>query len=60
MASSLLENFNENCYMSCELLKTKSSIYQQFEGNFDKYSIVILFRYILIFLVGFGPFFYCF
>ena len=57
MASSLLENFKENCYMSCELLKTKSSIYQQFEGNFGRYSFVILFRYFLIFLVGFGPLF---
>ena len=57
MASSLLENFNENCYMSCELLKTKSSIYQQFEGNFGRYSFEILFRYFLIFFVGFGPLF---
>ncbi len=57
MANSLLENFNENCYMSCELLKLKSSIYQQFEGNSGRYSFVILFRYFLIFLVGFGPLF---
>ena len=57
MANSLLENFNENCYMSCDLLKSKSSIYQQFEGNFGRYSFVILFRYFLIFLVGFGPLF---
>ena len=57
MANSLLENFNEKCYMSCELLKTKSSLYQQFEGNFGRYSFVILFRYFLIFLVGFGPLF---
>ena len=57
MASSLMENFNENCYMSCELLKTKSTIYQQFQGNFDKYSIIILFRYLLIIMIGFGPLF---
>ena len=57
MANSLLENFNENCYMSCELLKSKSSIYQQFQGNFGKYSFIILFRYFLIFLIGFGPLF---
>ena len=57
MANSLLENFNEKCYMSCELLKTKSSLYQQFEGNFGRYSFVILFRYFLIFLIGFGPLF---
>jgi hypothetical protein len=57
MRSSLMENFNENCYMSCELLKTKSSIYQQFQGNFDKYSIEIFVRYILIIIIGFGPLF---
>jgi len=57
MVNSLLENFNEKCYMSCELLKSKSSIYQQFEGNLGRYSLVILFRYFLIFLIGFGPLF---
>ena len=57
MRSSLMENFNEDCYMSCELLKTKSSIYQQFQGNFDKYSIEIFVRYILIIIIGFGPLF---
>jgi len=57
MKSSLMENFNENCYMACELLKNKSSIYQQFQGNFDKYSIEILVRYILIIIIGFGPLF---
>ena len=57
MRSSLMENFNENCYMSCELLKTKSSIYQQFQSNFDKYSIEIFVRYILIIIIGFGPLF---
>ena len=57
MANSLMQNFNENCYMSCELLKTKSSIYQQFQGNFDKYSIEIFIRYILIIIIGFGPLF---
>ncbi len=57
MANSLMENFNENCYMSCGLLKTKSSIYQQFQGNFDKYSVEIFIRYILIIIIGFGPLF---
>ena len=52
-----MENFNENCYMSCALLKTKSSIYQQFQGNFDKYSVEIFVRYILIIIIGFGPLF---
>ena len=57
MRSSLMENFNEKCYMSCDLLKSKSSIYQQFQGNFDKYSIEIFIRYVLIILIGFGPLF---
>jgi len=57
MATSLLENFNEHCYMSCALLKTKSSIYEQFQGNFGKYSIEIFVRYILIVIIGFGPLF---
>ena len=57
MENSLMENFNESCYMSCALLKTKSSIFQQFQGNFDKYSIEIFVRYILIIIIGFGPLF---
>tara|TARA_B100000965_G_scaffold122942_1_gene101711 strand:+ start:7 stop:708 length:702 start_codon:yes stop_codon:yes gene_type:complete len=57
MANSLMENFNEICYMSCGLLKSKSSIYQQFQGNFDKYSVEIFIRYILIIIIGFGPLF---
>ena len=57
MTSSLMENFNENCYMSCDLLKSKSSLYHQFQGNFDKYSVEIFIRYILIIVIGFGPLF---
>ncbi len=57
MSSSLMENFNENCYTSCDLLRSKSSIYQQFQGNFDKYSVEIFVRYILIVIIGFGPLF---
>ena len=41
--------------MSCALLKSKASLYQQFQGNFDKYSFVVFFRYFLIILFGFGP-----
>ena len=55
MAKYLKNNFNENCYMSCALLKSKSSIYAQFQGNFGKYSFVVFFRYFLIILFGFGP-----
>ena len=57
MEMVLKNEFNEICYMSCALLKDKSSIYQQFQGNFGKYSIEIFIRYILIILIGFGPLF---
>ena len=52
-----LNKIGERCYMSCALLKSKSTLYQQFESNFDKYSFTIFFRYFLIILIGFGPIF---
>ena len=55
MSSVLINEFNQNCYMSCGLLKTKSSIYQQFQSQFGKYSLEVLVRYFLIILVGFYP-----
>ena len=55
MAAYLKENFNEDCYMSCALLKSKSSIYSQFQGNFGNYSLEIFLRYFLIIFFGFGP-----
>ena len=57
MAIFLKENFNENCYMSCALLLSKSSIYDQFKINFDIFSFGIFLRYFLIILIGFGPLF---
>ena len=57
MAFFLKENFNENCYMSCALLLSKSSIYEQFKTNFNLYNSEIFLRYFLIILVGFGPLF---
>ena len=39
MASVLKNEFGETCYMSCKLLKSKSSIIQQFQGNLGKYSL---------------------
>ena len=57
MKQSLLENFNENCYMSCDLLGTKSSISAQFKAVIYYFNFKILSRYILIFLIGFLPFF---
>ena len=57
MAIFLKENFNENCYMSCALLLSKSSIYDQFKANFSLFNFEIFFRYFLIILIGFGPLF---
>ena len=57
MAIFLKENFNENCYMSCALLLSKSSIYDQFQANFNLLNFEIFFRYFLIILIGFGPLF---
>jgi len=55
MSNYLKNNFNEVCYMSCALLKSKSSIYDQFYWNYSKYSIEVFLRYFLIILIGFGP-----
>ena len=57
MEQVLNKEFNEACYMSCALLNSKSSIYQQFEANFGKYSLEVFVRYFLIILIGFGPLF---
>lgn len=57
MALFLKDNFNENCYMSCALLLSKSSIYDQFQSNFGLYNFEIILRYFLIILIGFGPLF---
>ena len=53
MASVLKNEFGERCYMSCGLLKTKSTILHQFQGNVGKYSFEIILRYTLIILIGF-------
>ena len=44
MSNFLQKNFNELCYMACALLKTKSSIYDQFTTNLDHYSFEVFFR----------------
>ena len=41
--------------LSCGLLKTKSTILHQFQGNVGKYSFEIILRYTLIILIGFYP-----
>ena len=55
MSNYLNNNFSEICYMSCALLKSKSSIYDQFYWNYNKYSFEVFLRYFLIILFGFGP-----
>jgi hypothetical protein len=55
MVFILKQEFGEDCYMACNLLKSKSSILQQFQGNFGKYSLEVFIRYSLIFLIGFFP-----
>ena len=57
MALILKNDFNEICYMSCGLLNSKSSIMEQFQGNFRAYSIEVFIRYFLIIVIGFGPLF---
>lgn len=57
MVNVLKNDFNEACYMSCGLLLTKKTIYQQFQANFGKYSFEVLLRYFLFYLIGFGPLF---
>ena len=55
MSEYLLNNFDEVCYMSCYLLRYKSSLYEQFSAQFDHYSLEVILRYFLIILIGFGP-----
>ena len=55
MANILKNEFNESCYMACQLLLSKAGIYQQFQAQFGKYSFEVLLRYFLIYLIGFGP-----
>ena len=55
MAFVLKNEFNQSCYMSCALLAGKSTVIQQFEGNFGKYSLEVFVRYFLIIFIGFYP-----
>ena len=57
MKEFLMNNFGETCYMSCGLLLGKSTLYDQFRGNFGAYSLEVFIRYFLIILIGFGPLF---
>jgi hypothetical protein len=55
MCQELMSLFQERCYMSLSLLKSKSTILQQFTAN--NYKIEYLVRYFLIIVVGFFPLF---
>ena len=55
MAFVLKNEFGQICYMSCGLLNSKSTIIQQFQGNYNSYSLEVFFRYSLIILIGFFP-----
>jgi hypothetical protein len=55
MCQQLISLFQERCYMSLALLKSKSTILQQFSGN--SYKIEYFIRYISIIIVGFFPLF---
>ncbi len=55
MANFLKYEFNEDCYMSCELLLSKSKIIEQFAAVFDLFTFERIIRYFLVLLVGFGP-----
>ncbi len=57
MANSLKENFTEDCYMSCGMLLSRSSIISQFLGTYQAVLFESLIRYPLIILIGFGPIF---
>lgn len=55
MSNTLMNRFSETCYMSCALLKNKSSITAQYTAVFQIITFEAVFRYFLIMLVGFSP-----
>ena len=55
MCENLMTNFEENCGMALSMLKSKSTIIQQFTEVMPLYKIEYFIRYILILFVGFLP-----
>ena len=55
MVNFLNNVFNEQCYMSCSLLLSKSSVYAQFHAVIILFTFERILRYFLIILIGFGP-----
>ena len=58
MENSLMNTFGEACYMSCQLLITKSSVGSQFFYVYSGLSFTVIFRYLMIVLIGFAPLIY--
>lgn len=64
MKQSLMINFDEKCYMSCELLRLYDLhridfIFSTHYGSISINTVIIwIFRYFMIFLVGFSPLFF--
>ncbi len=59
MSNTLKNEFGEICYMSCALLKSKSTLLDQL-NPIDAYTFERVFRYLMIFIIGFGPIFILF
>ena len=55
MCENLMTNFKENCGMALSMLKSKSTIIQQFTEVIPLYKIEYFIRYVLILFVGFLP-----
>ena len=58
MKEFLKNNFNEDCYGACALLKSKSTIYDNIIDTIRLLSFEVLVRYFLIIIIGFGPLFF--
>ena len=58
MLEFLKNNYNENCYGACALLKSKSSIYDNIVDTIRLLSLEVFVRYFLIIIIGFGPLFF--
>ena len=58
MENALMNNFGESCYMSCQLLKNKTSIQDQFNPVLKHFSFEVFFRYSIVILVGFSALFF--
>lgn len=58
MKEFLKNNFNEDCYGACALLKSKSTIYDNIIDTIRLLSLEVIVRYFLIIIIGFGPLFF--